>query len=203
MGIGVAGGRGLDGTKPYLGTLGIICQPYSFVEWSMNWDFLSAEFRPAPGKLKHNLNANLNASQFRWFNQILIDWYQILDGQTYLSPLPMQLCAPGYIMRGLEVSAGDEFIRGITAVYCVQPEIDPKDAPCLADDSAYPCKIDTYVAGTFGDPPRPISQYIGAPGAGGTLKKLNCAPGEYASGLVVSKKTSEPTRQISLSCAPY
>src|SRR5690554_4278500 len=101
MGIGVAGGRGLDGTKPYLGTLGIICQPYSFVEWSMNWDFLSAEFRPAPGKLKHNLNANLNASQFRWLNQILIDWYQILDGQTYLSPLSMQLCAPGYIMRGL------------------------------------------------------------------------------------------------------
>lgn len=203
MAIGIAGGRGEVNSEPHLGTVGVICQPYSFVEWSMNWDFLNAEFRPAPDNLEHDLRNNVGFMQFKWLHQILVEWYQKLDDQNYLTPLPMQLCAPGYIMRGLEATIGDKFIRGITAVYCVRPDVDPKDAECLADDSAYPCKIKTYVGDRFGDPKRDISQHIGAPKPGGDIKKLACKIGEYMSGVVVSRDSSIPTAELSISCAPY
>lgn len=139
QGLGVMGAplkkNVVSKTDTGLGAFGIICGPYSQREWSMNWDFIGVERRRHNRDLLTGLlykfsdayfNDAYKSAPLSFLNTItrLTREDRLDDGTTVerISPMPFQMCPPGFVMRGLEVQAtGSSSSKPQKTTSCVEP----------------------------------------------------------------------------------
>lgn len=154
-----------------LGSLGLICGPRSKREWSMNWDFIRVEYRSLVNdclqtpSVAYILNAYLNQSYL-----VREEVARGRDSGTFqtsngiVSPAPMLMCPPGYVMQGMKVNYDPEkeVITGIQGVFCsdlvklANDEVQPANSDeCQADPqkrNQYPCYVPSRLDAGDGKP---------------------------------------------------
>jgi hypothetical protein len=146
-------------TNFYLGEVGLVCAPYSYREWSMNWDFLSTSYITKKTDCVENIHdyedSSINPHYVQSLNDYISSNYLYIKSEEQDSsfktvlPAPIQMCPPGYILRGVEVNKTNTgAIKGILGLHCIDVRKNLKDAYRECGNRSqfktiYPCYIPT------------------------------------------------------------
>jgi hypothetical protein len=143
LNVGIVGGISKDGKG--VGTLGVICSPRSYTEWTMNWDFLRVVMlHKVDGNLrgKADLEQNIFESggggTWDGFLRLLFadfynsSWSKIpkdpevpvtSDKDLMFATPATQFCPPGFIMKGISYAharpSGKDYVAAITKIHCI------------------------------------------------------------------------------------
>jgi hypothetical protein len=143
-----------------LGEFGFVCGPYSKREWSMNWDFIFinvlyvSKLNDCVRYAYENLVAQSSSGTFnKKFGDFIKENFMYLKANStdrIMLPPPIQMCPPGYILRGLEVNKdSNEYIKGILGIYCVNPRVPntKNSSKCGSKTLSknYPCYVQTSI----------------------------------------------------------
>lgn len=218
-----------------LGQIGIVCAPTSYADWSVNWDFIYSKFvvRLDDCIVSHwdDLVAFFNQNNFvasisnvmtktMAFHNIGqddsfdIDGYDVLGGQA--SPLPLQMCRPGYVLQGLHVNVSNDRsdIAGIRGLFCVaKPSYSVNDTYCNnnANRYSYPCYIPLYSPERHGflynkEEPMYLTQAVGdvrSTNVGVTPIEMICSGGRFLKEMRVSSNKFGSTQFIEIGCRGF
>lgn len=198
---GIALGLVGTATKPdandgVVGSLGIICGPWSAIAWSDNWRFLMINGR----QMKQGLDA---AGDF--VPRAMLSWalplsYEVrVDpniSEPYPRPISMKMCPPNYFLNGVWVNEQDGILAGIAALQCETPDGDERveslDAPSA--------KYGNY---TMAGRKYPLDQRIGTPGTGQTLIRCKDPDLRAVMGFVGTSSHDKPISSVHLECGPH
>ncbi|MEZ4462614.1 MAG: hypothetical protein R3E66_23390 [bacterium] len=113
--IGVTGGARPQTLN--IGDLGLVCGPLSSWSWTNFWDRVGS-VRSTISDLLTDVRCDVGDCADRPFSKMLVtDWF---DNAGDVESRPFQLCPPGFMMRGLELSF-DGVAEGVTQILCARP----------------------------------------------------------------------------------
>jgi hypothetical protein len=147
LNVGLVGGISRDGRG--VGTLGVVCSPRSYTEWTMNWDFLQAimlhkidgNLRGKADLVRHIFESGGGGKWDGLLRLLFADFYNnhwskipkdpetpvTSDKDLMLATPATQLCPPGFIMKGLSydhardpaLTEDKDYVAAITKVHCI------------------------------------------------------------------------------------
>lgn len=175
LNVGFTGGVSADGKA--VGTLGVICSPRSYTEWSMNWDFLyTAILNKTDGNLRGAWELEEKIAGTSWdglsrrlFSQFYnMSWARIAHDPSepvsatntlmYTTPAT-QFCPPGLIVKGISYDhargAKGDYVASISKIHCIDMNREQaySETNCSKSNGdpkdVYPCTIPLFADKTL------------------------------------------------------
>jgi hypothetical protein len=171
LNVGIVGGISKD--EKGVGTLGVICSPRSYTEWTMNWDFLYAVMlHKVDGNLRgkadlenHIFKLSTNNAWDGFYRLLFADFYNnhwskipkdpevpVASNKDKIFATPAtQFCPPGFIMRGIsyDYALGSEgkYVAAISKIHCIdmmRGQPHSEDMCVGSVGRRYPCTISLW-----------------------------------------------------------
>ena len=131
----------LGGNSPVLGSLKMICTPWSSVPFVYNWQFLFWMGRSSSwDKMR-----SINNGPMDFLSRGLTSSFEVREilpesppfPSSIIRPVSMKTCPPNYLMQGFNVIYNDNprYIIGIESLICLSTHIIPKTVTVCLDPS--------------------------------------------------------------------